>query len=499
MSLGLIVDVGTTNVKVGIVDQGGNIISLRSRPNPPSRPERGAYEHDPGLLLQNIEDLSSSITRPYKDSIAFVALSGYQFGFLPLDVQGNPLTGMMTLLDDRPKSVMERLKGEFPFEEMYRRTGCPPLFTYIFSRLHWLKESKPDIFGRSHRFADLKSFLMLHLTGQFVTEPSIASATQLLDIHKSDWDDEILQWANVERSQLPGIVAGNKIAGELTSQAARSLGLKSGTPVLPGLYDGGAMILGMGGYGHDIAVCNLGTTAMLRGCATKPLLDDPKKMRLQTYALMPGYWVTGGALNNAGITLRWYHDNFEERESYESLIEQAQKISPGSEGLMCLPFLTGERDPRIGDHSSGVFFGIREFHSRPHFTRSILEGVTYALNMVKEAASENGFTPRLLRIGGSGAKSDLWAGILSNVLNIQVQQMYTTEAALIGEGMLGFCALGTYASLDQATESMVKAGKQFDPENEPVEYYKKDYQLFKDLLKDLQRIYQLQNRRIQNT
>lgn len=489
MSLALIIDVGTTNVKVGLVDAEGKIVDRASQAITPRRPERGAFEHDPGDLLQSIAALSREVARPHRDAIAFVGLSGYQFGFLPLGESGQPLTGMMTLLDDRPKGVMDWVQSELPVEDIYRRTGCPPLFTYALSKLRWLSEDKPELFGRAARFADLKSFLLEAWTGQFITEPSIASATQLLNIHTFDWDDEILEWIGVDRSQLPEVVPGTAFAGELTPEAAHQLGVKSHTPVLPGLYDGGAMILGMGGVGEEVAVCNLGTTAMIRGCATQPLLDDPSQMRLQTYALMPGFWVVGGALNNAGVTLRWYRDTLATDMSYETIMADAEQVQPGSDGLFCLPFLTGERDPRIGDSASGVYFGLKEFHTRAHMARAILEGVAYALNMVREAAAENGFRPHRLRIGGSGAQSDLWAALLASVLNIPVERTRTPDAALIGTGMLGFSALGTYDSLSHASEHMVTIGEQFEPSEGAVTTYRHGYAFFARLLTAVRDVY----------
>ena len=491
MSLALIIDVGTTSVKVGVVDSGGEILARESRDTTPMRPERGAYEHDPDELLQNISELSREVARPHRAAIDFVGLSGYQFGLLPLDENGRPLTGIMTLLDDRPKAVIDRVRSEFPTDEIFRRTGCPPLFTYTFSKLLWLQQEKPDLFKQATRFADLKGFLMEKWTGRFATEPSMASATQLLNIHDADWDDEILEWLGIDRSYLPEVVPGDQFCGALTAEAAEALGLEADTPVLPGLYDGGAMILGMGGLGDDIAVCNLGTTAMFRGVAKSPLLDDSSKMRLQTYALMPGYWVVGGALNNAGVALRWYRDTLNPDASYEEIMEQAEQVLPGAAGLFCLPFLTGERDPRIGELASEVLFGLKEFHGQPHIARSILEGVAYALNMVREAAAENDFHPKLLRIGGSGAQSDLWATILANVLNIPVERMHTPDAALIGVSILGFSALSTYDTIQTAAEHMVQADQQFLPSPPMVETYQRGYEFYITLVASLQKMYSL--------
>ena len=489
MNLALIIDVGTTNVKVGAVNPDGEVVARESAPTPSLHPERGAFEHDPEELLRVISELSRAVAGPRRESIAFLGLSGYQFGFLPLDADGEPLTGMMTLLDDRPKRVMEHIRTTFPVEEIYQRTGCPPLFTYTLSKLVWLQQELPDVFAQADRFADLKGFLLERMTGQFVTEPSIASATQLLNIHESDWDDEILGHVGIDRSHLPRVVPAEQFIGELTTEAAEALGLPHDTPVLPGLYDGGAMILGMGGLGEKVAVCNLGTTAMVRGAASEPLLDDPAQMRLQTYALMDGRWAVGGAINNAGVALQWYRDKLNPNASYDELIARAETIEPGAEGLFCLPFLTGERDPRIGDAASGAFFGMKEFHTGAHLARSVLEGVAYGLRMVQDAVRENGLHYDRMRIGGSGARSDLWAAIVASALEVPIERTRTPDAALVGTSMLGFTALGTHADLGDAADAMVAVGECFHPADDLVDTYRRGYDFFQSLLESMGDLY----------
>lgn len=489
MTLALVLDIGTSNAKVGVVSPEGEVVARARRAIQPRRPERGAVEHDPEALWRTVTTLVAEVARPRRESIAVLGLSGYQFGFLPLDGAGAPLTGMMTLLDERPKRVMDRIRSELPVEEIYRRTGCPPLFPYGLSKLVWLKTEKPDLFARAERFADLKGFLLERLTGQFVTEPSIAAATQLLNLRARDWDDQILEWVGIDRSFLPEVVPGEEMLCELAPSAAGKLGVAPGTPVLPGLYDGGAMIFGMGGTSEDVAVCNLGTTAMVRGCADAPLLDDPAEMRLQTYPLTAGRWAVGGALNNAGIALQWYRDAFATGVSYEALTARAEQVPPGSGGLFCLPFLTGERDPRIGNRASGSFFGVREFHTEAHLTRSILEGVAYGLRMIRDALAENGVRPGRLRIGGSGARSDLWPQIVADVLDVLVERSRTPDATLVGEALLAFTALGTYDDLDDAAERMVRVGKSFSPSDPAVETYEEAYDFFRGLVAAMAEVY----------
>lgn len=489
MNLALIADVGTTNIKAGVVDVEGNILSYSSREVELIKPQNGAAVHDPEELFNFFTDMLRKVAHGYREDISVLGLSGYQFGFLPLDEEKRPLMGMMTLLDSRSKTVMKEFRNKFPTKELYKRTGCPPLFVYILPKLIWLEKERPKIFSRAKWFGDIKSFLLQKLTGRLVTEPSIASATQLFNIHRSDWDERVLAMAGIGRERLPSVVPGDEIVAELPEKSASVLGLRSEIPVLPGVYDGGAMIVGMGGLSEEIGICNLGTTAMLRTSSSKPLLDSPEKMRFQTYALTSSQWAIGGAINNGGLVLRWFRDNLSEEGDYNKIMAKASEVNPGADGLFCLPFLTGERDPRIGNTASGSLFGLKEFHTREHISRAMLEGVGYSLKLLGSALEENGVDVEKVRIGGSGAKSDLWPQIISSMLRTPVERTLTEDATLVGGAMLAFTAIGAYSDVGEASESMIRRGKVFTPIEEESKIYERGYEFFRHLIEKMGKIY----------
>lgn len=489
MKLALIIDIGTTNIKAGIVDAVGNVLAQYSQKIKLSRPEKGAVEHNPEDLFNTLTELSYKISRNFIEEISVLAFSCYQHGFLPMDSNGNPLTGIITLLDTRSKSVVKRIEREFPVEKIYRKTGSPPMFINMLARLIWFREQKPDLFSRSRWFAGIKSYLLYKLIGKLYTEPSIASATQLFNIHKMDWDDEILDLVGIERKQLPEIVFGDKIIDKLNRDSAEKLGLKPGVRVLPGFYDGGSMIIGMGGYNSKLGVCNLGTTAMFRGLSPRPLLDKSGERRLQTYALSPGSWAIGGAINNAGVVLQWYKDNLTDNKGFDEINKEAGLIAPGADGLFCLPFLTGERDPRIGSLASASFFGLKEYHSSDHISRAILEGVGYSLNMIKETLEENGVKLSALMMGGSGSKSGVWPQILADIFNLPVTISLTSDSTLIGAAILAYYAIGEYKNIAEASQVMVKSGRTFTPKKENVVTYQQGFNFFSELVKRNNELY----------
>jgi gluconokinase len=328
------------------------------------------------------------------------------------------------------------------------------------------------------------------LTGKKYTEPGIASSSQLMNINTFDWDPDILNFAGISKDQLPQIASGEYVVDTLSKEMAELLNLNPGIPIIPGFYDGGSLIIGMGGINPDTGVCNIGTTGMLRSCSREILMDALDKQRIQTYGLIHDIWAIGGAVNNAGIALEWVRNHISGNDDFKELNRQADKIAPGADGLFCLPFLTGERDPRIGNMASGSFFGLKEYHRSGHLARSVMEGVGYALNLIKGAIEDNGVKYKNLMIGGAGSKSDVWTQILANIFNTPLQRSLTTEPTLVGSAILAFKSLGMYENLESASNSMVKTGDVFEPDFEVVKTYQENYQFFLKLLKSNQRLYQ---------
>ena len=208
----LVLDVGTTNMKLAIVNEQGNVVSQETKKINMYRNEEGAAEHNPKELWDDFLELSQKIVPSFENEIALLVLSGYQFGFLPIDKNNQPLTGMITLLDTRSQSIMIDFENKFSTEKIYQKTGCPPAFNYTLQRILWLKKEKPEVFRNIYKILDIKSFFIYNLTGQFISEPSIASTTQLLDIKTQDWDDELIAQAGIKKEQLPRLLPGNAIA-----------------------------------------------------------------------------------------------------------------------------------------------------------------------------------------------------------------------------------------------------------------------------------------------
>ena len=487
MSLVLVVDIGTSNIKAGIVNRFGEVLSYSERENPILRPEKGAAEHDPIALYERFLDISREVLKDYKDNVSLIALSAYQLGLLPISKDGKPLMNIMTLLDTRPQKTFAEWSKDIDRERLYKNTGCSITSLYPLSKIMWLKKERRDLFENTAYFLSSKGWIMYKLTHDIITEPSIASATQFFNMEEMKWDPYALSIAEISEEKLPKVVWGNEIYGKISKDVRKDLGLSGDVELLPGVYDGGGILIGVGGLEKNIGVVNLGTSAMVRIVSPTPILDA--QMRLQTYAFYKNMWLTGAGINNAGIALKWLKHSIVGEKSYTELVKEAEGVPEGAEGLYFLPYLSGERDPRIGNLASGVIFGIREYHKRRHIVRAVLEGVAYTARFVIDALSDNNVPVNEIRIGGSGAKSPLWLKIFSDVLDLPVRRAKTENTVLVGEALLGFVAKGLYKDYEEATSFMVRLDDPLLPSHERVGIYDRYYSFYKDIVYKMKSLY----------
>lgn len=479
----LSVDIGTTNIKAGIVDAGGRVLRVAQRELPMTREQSGRAEHDPYMLWDSFRDICRQVAEGYGATVSALVLSAYQLSLLAVNEQGEPLTGIITLLDTRPQQTYPQLLERIDVHQLYQRTGCPPLFHYPLSKIFWLKTTHPQIFERARWFVGAKDYLIFRLTGQWVTEASLGTATQLMNLHTLGWDEYALEVLDLEAERLPTPTEADRVMTELSPSVCAELGVAQGCRLVPGVYDGGAVAIGIGAMLEQTAAINLGTTAMLRVALPQPILDSDPEPRLQTCYLAGGRWFPGGAINNAGLTLRWLRDNVLHLD-YETMNREAEAVTD-SAGLFFLPFLSGERNPQIGNSASGVFFGLRGYHAQGHIVRAVMEGVCFALRIVADALQQNGVTPKEVRIGGGGSRSALWMQTMANILGVPLQVSHVEEPGLVGSAILGYTALGAYPDVAQATQAMVQPGKRYVPDPPAVAAYQRKYAFFRRLMADL--------------
>lgn len=473
-----------------MLDWNGRIADVFFTEIPTIRDREGIYEHDPKTLFNTFSTIVRSFSKKYP--IISLVLSGYLFGFVAVDKSGRPLTNIITWLDTRSKKYVKKIVSKIGARTIYEITGCPPLFIYPLSKLLWLKSEKELIYRKAHAFLGVKGFIFSQLFSDFIEERSTASGTQLLDTHKLEWSEEILDVFNIDSSKMPRLVEGDSVIGYLDRERAEKLGLKPNTPVVAGVFDGGAVAIGEGAVEVGRGSSHLSTSAMIRVPSTKPVIDKSDEMRFQTYYLLENTWLPGGAVNNAGVVLKWFRENFgliEEVLSrsldvspYELMDKEAAKSPPGSRGVVFLPYISGERFPSFGNEASGVLYGLKYYHSRSDVIRSLYEGIIFNLKIILDAIRENGLSVEEVRVTGGGARSEVWLQIMADVFETKVYSFAETDNALLGSFIIAQKALGMIDSVRKSAEKFAVPSRVFEPNEKNSEIYRLQYERFRRLL-----------------
>lgn len=474
-------DVGTTAVKVGLYSSDGTEHAVVSRDYPLSSPHPGWAEQDPDEIVEACLDALEEISRHAHRAgvaIAGIAASTAMHSLIGLDEHGRPLTQMLTYADTRSRAQAEQLRAEHL--GVYRRTGTPLHPMAPLAKLVWFHDEQPELASRVWMWGTIKEYLIHALTGTWAIDHASASATGLFNLDEQQWDDEALQLARITPDQLAPLVPTTHVAGVLSTVAAERTGLASDTPVVVGATDGVLANLGVGALGNDLGAITIGTSGAVRVTVDAPVTDPA--MRVFCYALTDERWVVGGAINNGGLWLRWLRETvFDAALDDDELTALAQDIAPGADGLLSLPYLTGERAPQWSAAPSGVIFGLRFHHGRGHLVRAGLEGVAHQLRLVTDALTDCGHPVRRLRATGGFTNSALWTQLVADILDVELELPQVTEATAFGAGVLGMTALGLLDDIE-AINDLIVVRDRIEPNPELRGVYDEAHRRYVDLV-----------------
>jgi gluconokinase len=473
------VDVGTSGARAVALDADG-----RGR-----GAGEGAYElieRTPGEAVLDpraVQEAALAALRAAVESaggeVAALCLSAAMHSLIGLDEDGRPLTPLFTWADNRAAEQARRLRAEHP--ELQARTGTPLHPMAPLAKLVWLRETQPQLFARVNRWVGIKELLVHRLTGEWAIDCSCASGTGLMSLERLDWDAEALRIAGVDAAALARVVASTETF-ELAGEAA---GLAQGTPLVIGAGDGPLANLGIGAVRPGVAGCSIGTSGALRLIVERAGIDQAQ--RLFCYALTGERWVVGGAINNGGSVLRWAQDALAPdlgHGSPERLLELAGEVAAGSEGLICLPYLLGERAPQWDAFASGAYVGLRQFHGRGHLVRAAIEGVCQQLSLVLASIRDAGHAVSEVRATGGFTRSALWRQMLTDALGMPVSFAAASEGTAFGAALLGMEALGVVDGIEQAAE-LVRIEETLEPEPRAAAVYADLLPLFAGLYERL--------------
>ncbi len=480
------VDIGTTSTKTVAFAVGGEQLASASAGYPLEEPHGGHAVQDPQLILHAVLDTVRAVVEEVgAERVAGLSFSAAMHGLLGLSPAGEPLTPLVTWADTRASAQAERLRASVGGLALHRRTGTPVHPMSPLPKLVWFHEQEPKLCERVAFWAGIKEFVLLRLCDALVVDHSVASATGLMNIHELAWDDEALALAGILPEQLPELVPTTTVLPGLTDGAARATGLPASTPVVVGASDGPLANLGLGAVRPGVAACSIGTSGALRVVVDRPVVDPLG--RVFCYALTPGRWVVGGAVNNGGVVLGWAGDALAPdlgEDSQEALCALAGTVPAGSGGLLMLPYLLSERAPHWSSLPRGAYVGLTRAHGRAHLVRAALEGVCQQLGLVLQSMRSAGLAVEQIRATGGFARSPLWRQMLADVLGTDISFASGHDGSGFGAALLGMQALGLVGSIDVAAE-LVEVDSTLRPEPADAAVYASLRPVFEQLYEAL--------------
>lgn len=490
----LATDLGTTAIKSIVFDRRGKIVGSSRVNLSIEQPRPGLSEQDPReLWSKSIQAMREAVSRSrcLAEDVAAISFSAQLHGLSVIDKKGDVLLNLITWLDLRAGPQTESIDRVIDPYDLYRRTGCPPICIYPFAKILWLKENRPHILSSAYKLLSAKDFVLYRMFGEPYLDRSVASGSQLLNIERLTWDERVLEALELPADSLPILCNETETVGELPTDSAKRIGLRKGIPVVCGASDASLSSVGLGAVRPGMGAINLGSSGAIRIASGRPVLDSSEEMRFFCYYAALKTWVSGGAINNAGMLLQWFKDNFGSSETMESgrrgldtfeiMSEEASRVAPGSGNLVVVPFFSGERFPIRDWNTRGVVFGLTYAHGREHLIRALMESVAFTLRSIQDALEEERLSIRELRIGGGGARSTVWRQIVTDVLEKPVARTRVEEASALGAAILGAISVGLYDGLDSAVKGMVRVLRRETPRARASATYRKHYGIYREL------------------
>ncbi|MDP4093758.1 MAG: xylulokinase [Bacillota bacterium] len=491
------IDIGTSGTKTVLFDEAGNTVASALGEYPLYQPEIGWAEQDPedwwNAVCKTISEVIAKSGVNAED-IKGIGLSGQMHGAVLLDKNDNVLRKSIIWCDQRSSAECNQITSLIGKERLIAITANPALTGFTASKVMWVKNNEPELFEKVKRILLPKDYIRLRLTGEFATEVSDASGMQFMDIPARKWSDDVLGKLGIDKSMLGKLYESQEVTGKVTKQVAQLTGLKEGTPVVGGAGDQAAGAVGNGIVKPGVISSTIGTSGVVFAYSDKVTIDPEGRVHTFCHAV-PNTWHVMGVTQGAGLSLKWYRDNFciEEKRTaelmkvdpYVLMDEEALKTEPGSNGLIYLPYLMGERTPHLDPNAKGVFFGLSAKHEKPEMIRAVMEGVVYSLRDCLEIIKGMGIEINEVRASGGGGKSKLWRQMQADVFGTSINTINSSEGPALGVALLAGVGAGVYGSVAQACDATIKVKTSQSFDQGLFEKYSKFYGLYRRLYTSL--------------
>jgi xylulokinase len=482
------IDISTTGNKALLVSAdpaaAGTVVGAAVTKNPVSTPKPLWSEQDPQDWWDGIQAAIRQVLSEADaggEEVVGVGLTGQMHGLVLLDERGKVLRPAILWNDQRTGPQCEWMTEKIGMANLLDWTGSPALTGFTAPKVLWVRQNEPEVYANAAHILLPKDYVRLKLTGDYATDIAGASGMSLLDLKERDWSEEMLDALDIPAEWLPPTHEGPEITGTVSAEAAKATGLSAGTPVVGGGGDQAAGAVGVGAVRPGVVGLVLGTSGVVFAPTGAPLIEAQGRLQAHCHAV-PERWHLMGVMLSAAGSLRWYRDTVAPGVGYDELLLPAADVPVGSEGLVFLPYLTGERAPYPDPSARGAFVGLTVRHGIPHMTRSVLEGVAFGLRDSMELVKNAGLGQiEQVRVSGGGAQSALWRQILADVLDTELVTVNTTEGAAYGAALLAGVGVGVWPDVDAACSDTVHVVDRVGPSPDRVERYEGFYGVYSGL------------------
>lgn len=415
-------------------------------------------------------------------------------GAVMLDAAGEPIRPALIWCDQRTEKQSKELETLLGIDRLIQLTCNLPLTNFTLTKLLWVRENEPRNWERVRRVMLPKDYVRFRLTGESAIDMADASGTLMLDVANRKWSSEILQGTKIPKEWLPALFESPDVCGKISAAGATATGLQEGTPVVAGAGDQAAGAVGMGIAMPGAVSATIGTSGVVFAATDRPALDPRGRLHTFCHAI-PGRWHVMGVTQAAGLSLRWFRDNFgsgvdDGRDPYERLSDEAAKTPVGAEGLFWAPYLMGERTPHLDPNARGALVGLSASHTRGHIVRAIMEGVAYSLKDTFSIFDEMRVPVTRIRLGGGGARSNVWRQIQADVYGHEVEILEAEEGAAFGAALLAAVGVKHWKSVDEACEATANVAARVWPNADASRVMQKNYAAYRRIYPALRAIAQ---------
>ena len=478
MSILLGLDVGTGGARALAMDEKGNVVAETSASYPLHSPRPGWTEQDPADWWRAAKEVLGRVAAKIEGEIVGLGLTGQMHGSVFLDSSDEVIRPALLWNDQRTGEQCEKITRSVGERRLIEIAGNPALTGFQAPKILWLRDEEPENYGKVDCILLPKDYVRLRLTGEHATDASDAAGTLLLDVRRRNWSGEILDAVELPSEWMPTVYEGSESTGTLRKEIAEELGLPAGIPVAAGGGDNAAAAVGTGIVREGLVSSSVGTSGVLFAY-TDAFSPDPSG-RLHAFChAMPGAYHLMGVTLSAGGSLAWWREAL--MDDYAALVEAASEIAPGSEGLIFLPYLTGERTPLLDPNARGSFFGLTARHDIPHMTRAVMEGVIFSLRDSLEIMRDLGVPVEEVRATGGGARSALWRELQADIYGAPIRRTFSEEGPAYGASLLAGVAANIYGNVREASSLVTLRGEVTEPNSERASAYEEYYGVYRSL------------------